>query len=447
MSFKELNLKKSYISCGEENIASAFLNPALKYAKNYKRSVGFFSSGVFEPLIEGITAIARNKGTIQLIASPHLSEDDIDAINKGYELREKILEDAFSKDFVEEVDKLDDIRLKLLIDLIAKGILDIKIAITETSGMYHDKLGILEDFEGNQIVFYGSPNSSISGYKNNYEKIRLVRSWNSGEEESVEDEVEEFDALWNNTNSHVKVYEYKETAHKQLITVYEKRKSSSKSKNAVTLRPYQETAINKWKENGYKGFYVMATGTGKTWTAIFSAQELLKEHPAMIVICAPYKHLVKQWAEDVEKMFPAANLILVSSENPKWEQQISSAIIQKTLKPEKQIIIISTISSFGKDKFENVVKKSKEPRLLIVDEAHNFKTLEEDLKEKYIYRLGLSATPFSGTSAKSGIDLMNFFGGEVFNLPIEDALDKGFPGKIQLSSYLRICYRRGRKII
>lgn len=40
--------------------------------------------------------------------------------------------------------------------------------------------------------------------------------------------------------------------------------------------------------------------------------------------------------------------------------------------------------------------------------------------------LGLSATPFSGKSAAKGKELMAFFGGQVFNLPIEDALNRHF---------------------
>ena len=40
--------------------------------------------------------------------------------------------------------------------------------------------------------------------------------------------------------------------------------------------------------------------------------------------------------------------------------------------------------------------------------------------------LGLSATPFSGKFAASGLELMKFFGGQVFNLPIEEALKRKF---------------------
>ena len=84
----------------------------------------------------------------------------------------------------------------------------------------------------------------------------------------------------------------------------------------------------------------MATGTGKTWTAIFSAKELVKEHPCMITICAPYKHLVKQWAEDVINAFPDAVIILVSSENAGWDKQLTDAIIKRRYDESKQIIVI-----------------------------------------------------------------------------------------------------------
>ena len=152
MDFLNLDIKRSYISCGTDSIASAFLVPALKCTKKYKRSVGFFSSGVFEPIMDGIVNLSRNGGTIQLIASPKLSEDDIQAINAGYEAREKIVSDAFTRDFIASIVDFEDEKLILLTTLIARGTLDIKIAVTETIGDYHDKLGILEDNSGHTIV-------------------------------------------------------------------------------------------------------------------------------------------------------------------------------------------------------------------------------------------------------------------------------------------------------
>ena len=429
MGLKDLEIKKSYIRCGDENIAKSFLVPALKHTKNYQRSVGFFSSSVLEPIMDGIVAMYRNGGIIQLVASPRLSVEDIEAIQKGYQKREELIRNAFTRDFEAGLDSFDDAKLRLLVDLIANGTLDIKIAVTETSGMYHDKFGILEDFSGDAVVFYGSANSSINGYQNNYEKIRTVKSWIPSDAESVLDERAEFQALWNGTHAFVKVYSYQESAKANLLKVLEKRAQETAEANSaepIELRDYQNDAIQAWKENGYRGFYVMATGTGKTWTAIFSARELIKKHPAMVVICAPYKHLVRQWKDDVEKAFPDAKIIMVSSENPQWEQQISHEIIRKRYSPNTQIIIISTIVSFNKPRFMAAISKSKDEKLLIVDEAHRFTDRAEELKDTFRYMLGLSATPFSGSSAQRGLELMQFFGGQVFNLPIEDALDRGF---------------------
>lgn len=431
MNYKELDFSYSYISKGDNNIADSFLNPALKCTKEYKRSVGFFSSGVVDTIQDGIIALARNGGTIKLIASPRLSEEDAEAIRLGYEQRESKIVEQFTKDFSEEMAKLDEGRLVLLCDLIKRGTLDIKIAVTDECGIYHDKLGILEDFDGNVIVFYGSANSSYGGYRSNYEKVRLSKSWVSGTDNYIYDEKKEFDCLWNNQNEFVEVYEYSETAKKELLELVEYKKSGKGENEPIKLRKYQEDAINAWVNNNYHGFYVMATGTGKTWTAIYSAKTLVDVKPCLITICAPYKHLVKQWAEDVVKTFPDAKIIMVSSENVGWDKQISDEFVRRKYNPDNQIIIISTIASFKMDRFKNILQKYDGEKLLIVDEAHRF-TIRPD---NFEYMLGLSATPFSGQSAEKGRELMEYFGGQVFSLPIEDAL-----GKFLVNYYYRPIY-------
>ena len=421
MNYKQLKIAHSYISQGNINIADSFLNLALKYTKEYKRSVGFFSSGVFDTIMDGIVALVRNGGRIKLIASPKLNELDAQAISLGYEQRKKNYVDSFSKEFIEEIGRLSDKHLQLLCDLIRKDVLDIKIAVTDAGGIYHDKLGILKDFDDNIIAFYGSANSSYSGYRSNYEKIRISKGWDPGFEDIVAGEEIEFDNLWNNTNEFVEVYEYTKTAEKNLIEILNDRKMGE-SQFQIKLRDYQEEAIKSWVNNGYQGFYVMATGTGKTWTAIYSAKKLIEAYPCLVTICAPYKHLVKQWSEDVESAFPKAKIILVSSENPVWEKQIANEIIRSKYSNDFQIIIISTIASFKMKRFTDVISKFEGKKLLVVDEAHRF-TVRPDT---YDYKLGLSATPFSGTSAAKGNELMRYFGGQVFSLPIEDALERGF---------------------
>ncbi len=159
MSLRDIEIKHSYISCGDDNLYSALVEPSLHTAISYKRSVGYFSSSVFDVVADGIVALVRNGGKIQLICGPELSKDDKEAIECGYKVKEKVAEEQFSSSFSEEIDMLSDDRLVLLADLIAKGKLEIKIALMENPyGIYHDKLGLIEDEEGNTVVFYGSPN-------------------------------------------------------------------------------------------------------------------------------------------------------------------------------------------------------------------------------------------------------------------------------------------------
>lgn len=427
MTFKEFAIEKSYINRGSNNFLDSLLKPALREAVYYRRSVGFFSSSVFSLLLNSLPSFIRNNGKIHLIVSPELSNDDIKAIQLGYEKKSDLLNRRFLEDFDAEIRLFDDVGLDTLAELVARGILDVKVASVKNDfGIYHDKLGILTDRVGNNVVFYGSPNSSANAYLNNYEKIRVVRDWIQGEGEAVRDEISEFDSMWENRNPYLEVFDFMESVKECILVVKEERSRGKKVKDPIELYDYQKDAIQAWVDKGFRGFYVMATGTGKTWTAIYSAKRLLEEHKCLIVIAAPYKHLVRQWAEDVNKLFPDAETVLISSENPQWYTISKRLVLSQQYHPEKQIILITTIKSFYSAKFEKVINLSDEEKLLIVDEAHRFTQRPENLRRAYSYMLGLSATPINGKQNESGIALLDFFGGLAYNLPIEEALERNF---------------------
>ena len=87
MSLVDHKIKQEYRSL-LDNVAADFYIPLLKDAIYYKRAVGFFSSTVLAEISNGIYGLVRNGGHIQLIASPFLSEEDIQAIRQGYSDRE-----------------------------------------------------------------------------------------------------------------------------------------------------------------------------------------------------------------------------------------------------------------------------------------------------------------------------------------------------------------------
>lgn len=438
MNLRDLHIKISYHSQGSENIVDSFINPALKCTQVYKRSVGFFSSSVFSSVLEGIESLVKNGGSIRLIASPKLSQEDIDAINAGYREKGRVVEDTFSREFYEELNQFGDEDLILLAKLVASGVLKIMIVVTETTygdGMYHDKFGILEDFDGNKVVFYGSPNSSRGGYRSNFEKIRVVKSWVPGQDASVQDEELEFDSLWSRTNPLVSVYDFNEAIRNNILEVINRRglndrigddkdKEEINHYTGIRLRDYQKKAIQAWLDNDCKGFFVMATGTGKTWTAIYAAKNITEKENILLVICAPYKHLIKQWAEDIKKVYHDNEIVMISSENPRWQSELADALLNSKYGNGGTVIAISTIKSFYSPAFQKISEKTDMRRMLIVDEAHRFTNRDARLQAYYNYLLGLSATPSSKKNDEKGKELTDFFGGQVFYLPIEEAIKK-----------------------
>ena len=152
MDFQEMEIRKSYISYGDETIAKALVGPAMERAVLYQRSVGFFSASVLQTIMGSIPRFVKNGGRIQLVSSPHLRQEDHDAIALGYEMRKSIINQRFSEDFSEQIEMLSTPDLQILAEMIGHGILDIKIVITRQAGIYHDKLGILHDKEGNVMV-------------------------------------------------------------------------------------------------------------------------------------------------------------------------------------------------------------------------------------------------------------------------------------------------------
>ena len=424
MSFKEVDLKISYKSIGEESL-SEIINPILTKTKIYKRSVGFFSSSALNFISEGILDMANKGGKIFLATSPKLSPDDVEAIKMGYDQKQKYYE-KFVDEFKTALEELDDQNLKILSFLIFKNILDIKIVKKKNGGMYHDKLAILIDNDDNVLVFQGSNNETANGYDGNYEKVRVYKSWNDFEGRII-DETEEFESIWENSNNFLDVFSFEDALKKQIIEIVESQiKKNSEKKPKYELRQYQEDAIEAWKNKNYNGFYIMATGTGKTVTAIFSIKKLYEyDNDVFTIIAVPYIHLVKQWLEDVKDILPDFTVYQAFSEIKNWDDNIINAIFyNKFNKDKKKIIVITTIQSLCTERFESILKSIKTKKLLVVDEAHNFYNQINLKKFNTEYKLGLSATPVFGKNVDKSRELLEFFGGTVFSLPIEQAIGK-----------------------
>ena len=198
MSLRDIPLKSEYRTL-KDNIANEFYVPALKQAISYKRAVGFFSSSILAMIADGLYELYQNGGYIQILASPRLSDEDIEAIRLGYENRDVIIKNAVVRELRDYEDFKTRNRLNLLACLIAEGRLDFEIVepmLTNGSGKKKKKVGIITDAEGNIVAFSGSMNESSNAVVNNYESFDVFCSWKNADEERVMSKVEVFNRLW-----------------------------------------------------------------------------------------------------------------------------------------------------------------------------------------------------------------------------------------------------------
>ena len=450
MSLQDIKIKLEYRSL-LNNIASEFYIPALQEAISYDRAVGFFSSSILSNIAYGIDGLARNGGKIRLVTSPYLSDSDKEAIKKGYEQREDVVKRIMLSNLHEPKNYFEKEQLNMLANLISDGILDIKIAFTEDDsqiGMYHEKLGIIKDDNGNCVAFSGSMNESENGLSVNYEAIDVFCSWKS-DIERIKTKENAFEAIWNNTEPNIIVLDYPEIKN-EIINKYKINKldyskppihykeliksmiSGAKVPNDFKFHSYQEDAINTWVEKGYRGIFDMATGTGKTYTGLGAISRLnfeLKGHLSVIIV-APYQHLIEQWVEDIEKFAMKPIIGYSASCQKDWRKRLENAIRNQKLKVKgaEFFCFICTNATYSSDFVQDTLDKIKGDCLIVVDEAHNFgsENLRVLLKPKFNYRLALSATLERHNDDEGTQSLYNYFGEKCIEYSLEKAIDNGY---------------------
>lgn len=463
MGLKDHKVKGEYRSL-IDNVVQDFYIPLLKDAVSYKRAVGFFSSSSLVEISKGIAGMAAEGGKIQIVASPYLSDEDIDAIRHGYEDRNKIIERALLTQISEKpTDYYSMERLNLLAALIADGVMDIQIAYTEDKhgiGMYHEKMGIIEDAYGDKIAFSGSNNESATAMTINYETMDVFRSWgDSSEIERVRLKENAFYSIWHDTEPNIKVLKFPnitdalieryrrkpanfaiddEQFAKRMLTYASKISDISSTYGGpigarvpddITLREYQKDAISVWVGENYRGIYDMATGTGKTLTglgAISKLSEDLDDVLAVIIVC-PYQHLVEQWVKDIVRFNIKPIIAYGDSPQKDWKKRLSRAVRDQKLRRDKSFFcLVCTNATFAKDYVQDEISKIQSPILLVVDEAHNFgaRTYARLLDDRFTYRLALSATLDRHRDDEGTAMLYDFFGKKCIEYSLDRAIDE-----------------------
>ncbi len=462
LDLKNIDLKIKYRSSSDDIVRSFFI-PTLKCAKVYKRAVGFFSSSSLIAVSNGITGLIENEGKAYLVASPYLQEEDIEAINKGYEERDNVIEKALINSIHEPKNYFEKERLNLLAHLIANRQLDIKIAFVENNGkfgIYHEKIGIIRDFYENKIAFTGSLNDSMSAFVANFESIDVFFSW-KGQDNLIRvlDKENDFDNLWGNTTTKVKVIDFPEVVKEKLQTykqdyvnlgidveqfrkIEKNRVCESKSgfdvelkrpedvypkmPDEINLYDYQKEAIDNWGKNKFSGIFNMATGTGKTITGLSGIVRLsqnINNEIAVIIVC-PFQHLVEQWVEDIQLFNMDPIIGYSSSDQRDWKDRLYNSVIDYNMGVIKHFCFVTTNATYATSFVQDQINKIEKRSVIIIDEAHNFgaTNLSTKLNKKIPFRLALSATLERYGDPEGTEKLYDYFGKECINYPLERAI-------------------------
>jgi len=438
MSFQDLNIEVSYESTGEKHqLIDSFYNPLLEQSNRYYRIAGYFSSTSLIVAAEGIEALINNGGKMFLLVSPELSKEDFETIKEHGMITETA---AMFSDL--DFDHIPHENLQALAWLLDNGKLEIKIVVGKKSNnsLFHQKVGIFFDDSGNIVSFSGSINETAQAWLNNIEEFKVFKSWEAGQIDYLQSDLNKFLSYWKNERKETaEVYDVPEAIKNKIIklkphdiwdlNIMRKYRKDKKIKdNSLSLFPHQKRAVDAWINNKYRLLMEMATGTGKTRTAIGCVAEKLKDNkPLCIIVATPQVTITKQWISDFEELGIGVDRIIpIDGSVPQWKKKLEIAMLDISDEKYRSIAIFTTHALASSQKFIDTVVTNKYDTdiLFICDEVHAIGAAKQKnaMVPCYEYRIGLSATPDRMFDEIGTTDIKNYFGPETFEFTIAEAL-------------------------
>jgi len=458
---------------GEPNSPEKFFNDCLENSKEFDLQLGYFSSATISVLADGFASFISNGGRMRLVINNIVSGEDKDAISKG--VYGGVI-DCFDLTDFEELRKTFDEYQQQFFECLAFLIYNKRIEIKiirprNKKGIAHTKSGQFRD--GDSITsFTGSANFTLNGLFNNLEEIKIDRSDSIDVmvQKRIENQRKDFESIMSEKKRNIEylspdnlvsaiMTNYGDKEIEELLDVEDKlrkikiEKAIQRERDEAGMaadildivpqfpypsgpREYQKTAFENWRNNGQKGLFAMATGTGKTITSLNCLFEIYKRkgyYKAIILV--PTVTLVNQWEQECRK-FCFANITKVYSKNPAWREEVERLLFYEKYKtnkdPEVSYIIISTYASYTKSRVFKILNGFDKKRLLMIaDECHNMGSgsLVKHLNEiPYLRRIGLSATPERQFDDEGNTKLNKFFGSDehyTYEYSMEDAIKNG----------------------
>ena len=461
---QRLTLKPTYES-ERDDLLEDFYIPLLSESALYWRISAYFSASSLSLAAQGLEKFLTSDGRMQFILGNELSQNDFAQISEGYRLKEIAL--SSQQSLIEQIEQQDSPlffrRILNVSKLIELGRLEIKVAYRPHGiGIPHKKIGLFFDVHGNGVSFEGSMNETSAALSShiNSESLSVFPNWKEGVQEYFHSHKEQFERYWYNNSEMTLVVPFEEAERNNLVKIISETVSNAASTHPEILdetiteeqlanringqkrlfeapkipagfeiRQHQRDALTGWQgTGGGTGILALATGAGKTFTAIYGAVKLFENFGNLCcLISVPYQNLADQWIENLQKFNIEAIACFRSSNS--WKSQLSAQILAFNSGALPFLCVVAVNKTMRTADFQNLIAQipSSQKFLFIGDECHhhNTNTYRALLPQNAGLRLGLSATPFHYSDDEKNENLREYYGQIVASYSIEDAIKDG----------------------
>lgn len=455
---------------GAEYDPLTFYMEALVESTQLDLLLGYFSSSAISVLAVGFAKFISNGGRVCLIINHILSEQDKAAILTGSTANPGtyLFSDTDYEGLRRALDGYGHHFFDCIAWLIAAKRVQIRaIKPKDRRGISHYKSGIFSD-GSNRVKFKGSCNFTASGLLENLEELDVTLSWKTEPDAFTEYE-RLYNQLFNGQSDYAELIPFSDIeaavvrdyggkdldellVNEQKLAAQKARETRSKTHQRALAkilhkidtyltdprfpyesgpRDYQRDAYQNWFSNDYKGIFAMATGTGKTITALNCVlNEWAKTGQYQAVILVPTTVLVEQWTHEARK-FNFREVITVSGQSKEWPAELSRITTQLSFGVGTSFVVIATYKSFTKPQFQTYLKRLPTTTILLADEAHNIASpsVAKLLDGMHLTkRIGLSATPRRVYDPEGSAHMEAFFYDKepyTYNFSMERAIAEG----------------------
>ena len=435
---------KGHYRTGQDDLRRDFFVPCLTDCLRYRRAAGYFRSSALISWAEALTLPSRlDRFNANVLISPKLQGGDLVALEQACDptVRSALLQRASDQVMVDilellEADSLDEaqrLQAQILTWLLARGKLEIRFAFPEhidDAGIFHEKIGIF-DFPDNTVVaFTGSANESLHGHSKNYESVDVYRNWLPEDAKRVSVKVDQFEEAWSGKAAGLEVKKLSAETLEQ-VRSYITRKAIDPTRVPHPPPPevpdkwaHQEEAVNIFL-NARRGVLEMATGTGKTRTAIKAMTRLLRSGEINgIIISTEGVDLLDQWVRELDDW----TLTLRTPFRVLRHYGSHHDLAGFSNNPASAVICISR-SQLG-NLFRQLDSVAKQKLLVIHDEVHGLGSPASRLElagshREFPYCLGLSATPEREYDNEGTQFITDEIGPVIFRFELQDAIQLG----------------------